>query len=107
AACSLPFLRSGSSCVCSRIHALPSVVRHLPVAGRLSDYVASAGSGITRRPNRRVAARRPPGVGLPPGSTAGHMAGWRALAPSGRSSFPELRCHECKATKGKKPLSSL
>jgi hypothetical protein len=30
--------------------------------------------GRTLWPIRRVAARRPPGVGLPPGSTAGHMA---------------------------------
>jgi len=33
--------------------------------------------GITRRSNRRVAARRP--TGLPPGSTAGHMAAVGAM----------------------------
>jgi len=47
-------------------------VRHLPVAGRLSNYFASAALWRNAKAEPRVVARRP--AGLPPCHTAGHMA---------------------------------
>jgi len=77
------------------VHPPPHFVRHLPVAGRCHNYLASArqhsarslppaGSGLTTKVDRGYL---PDGLRPPPGSTAGHVA---AVAAPFRPSVPSF-----------------